>query len=128
MVMPTSAPSAPPEQTRPRATLAPFQPRFIRLRDAPCYLGMDKNRFNREVRPSSPRSPSARRESPSIALTSTHGRMTIRAAMGIPRLNLKGESHGKPKNVWSHQTRWDLAHRFERLCQNVRLRQPVYFF
>jgi predicted DNA-binding transcriptional regulator AlpA len=26
-------------------------PRFIRLRDAPHYLGMDKNRFNREVRP-----------------------------------------------------------------------------
>jgi hypothetical protein len=26
--------------------------RFIRLRDAPAYLGMDKNRFNREVRPS----------------------------------------------------------------------------
>jgi hypothetical protein len=28
-----------------------FLPRFIRLRDAPAYLGMDKNRFNREVRP-----------------------------------------------------------------------------
>ena len=26
-------------------------PRFIRLRDAPSYLGMDKNRFNRNVRP-----------------------------------------------------------------------------
>lgn len=26
-------------------------PRVIRLRDAPAYLGMDKNRFNREVRP-----------------------------------------------------------------------------
>jgi hypothetical protein len=26
-------------------------PRFLRLRDAPAYLGMDKNRFNREVRP-----------------------------------------------------------------------------
>lgn len=29
-----------------------IQPRLIRLRDAPCYLGMDKNRFNREVRAS----------------------------------------------------------------------------
>jgi hypothetical protein len=29
-------------------------PRFIRLRDAPRYLGMDKNRFNREVRPHVP--------------------------------------------------------------------------
>jgi hypothetical protein len=51
MVMQSSAPCAPDEQTRPRATLAPFLPRFIRLRDAPSYLGMDKNRFNREVRP-----------------------------------------------------------------------------
>ena len=28
-----------------------IQPRLIRLRDAPTYLGMDRNRFNREVRP-----------------------------------------------------------------------------
>jgi len=28
-----------------------MQPRLIRLRDAPAYLGMDKNRFNKEVRP-----------------------------------------------------------------------------
>jgi hypothetical protein len=28
-----------------------LQPRLIRLRDAPYYLGMDKNRFNEEVRP-----------------------------------------------------------------------------
>lgn len=26
-------------------------PRIIRLRDAPAYLGMDRNRFNAEVRP-----------------------------------------------------------------------------
>ena len=26
-------------------------PRLIRLRDAPFYMGMDKNRFNAEVRP-----------------------------------------------------------------------------
>src|SRR5690242_13488911 len=35
---------------RSKAHIAP-PPRFIRLRDAPAYLGMDKNRFNREVRP-----------------------------------------------------------------------------
>jgi hypothetical protein len=51
MVMQSSALCAPPEQTRPRSALAPFPPRFIRLRDAPSHLGMDKNRFNREVRP-----------------------------------------------------------------------------
>lgn len=28
-----------------------IQPRLIRLRDAAAYLGMDKNRFNAEVRP-----------------------------------------------------------------------------
>jgi predicted DNA-binding transcriptional regulator AlpA len=28
-----------------------IQPRLIRLRDAPDYLGMDRNRFNLEVRP-----------------------------------------------------------------------------
>ena len=27
-----------------------MQPRLIRLRDAPNYLGMDRNRFNTEVR------------------------------------------------------------------------------
>ena len=27
-------------------------PRMLRLRDAPTYLGMDRNRFNTEVRPS----------------------------------------------------------------------------
>ena len=27
------------------------QPRIIRFRDAPFYLGMDRNRFNAEVRP-----------------------------------------------------------------------------
>ena len=28
-----------------------MQPRLIRLRDAAKYLGMDRNRFNSEVRP-----------------------------------------------------------------------------
>lgn len=28
-----------------------IQPRLIRYRDAPFYMGMDKNRFNKEVRP-----------------------------------------------------------------------------
>ena len=28
-----------------------FLPRFIRFRDAPSYLGMDRDRFNTEVRP-----------------------------------------------------------------------------
>ncbi|HHT9843885.1 TPA: hypothetical protein ACT9I4_002003 [Legionella pneumophila] len=28
-----------------------FLPRLIRLRDAPTYLGMDRHRFNKDVRP-----------------------------------------------------------------------------
>ena len=35
-----------PDQTR-----LQFLPRLIRFREAPRYLGMDRNRFNREVRP-----------------------------------------------------------------------------
>jgi len=31
--------------------MARLLPRLIRLRDAPHYLGMDRNRFGREVRP-----------------------------------------------------------------------------
>src|SRR3954462_4723563 len=30
---------------------APLLPRLVRFRDAPFYLGMDRNRFNAEVRP-----------------------------------------------------------------------------
>lgn len=35
----------------PSITATMLLPRFIRFRDCPYYLGMDKNRFNREVRP-----------------------------------------------------------------------------
>jgi hypothetical protein len=35
--------------TQPTGSRA-LQPRFIRLRDAPFYLGMNRNRFNTEVR------------------------------------------------------------------------------
>jgi hypothetical protein len=30
---------------------SPLLPRLVRFRDAPFYLGMDRNRFNAEVRP-----------------------------------------------------------------------------
>jgi hypothetical protein len=33
------------------------------------------------------------------------------AKSGISRLNLKGKSHGKPKDVRPHETLWDLAYR-----------------
>ena len=31
--------------------MSSLQPRFVRLKDAPRYLGMDRNRFSAEVRP-----------------------------------------------------------------------------
>ena len=36
---------------RRRELASGLQPRIIRFRDAPYYLGMDRNRFNAEVRP-----------------------------------------------------------------------------
>jgi hypothetical protein len=36
---------------RQRSQYGLMLPRIIRFRDAPCYLGMDRNRFNLEVRP-----------------------------------------------------------------------------
>jgi hypothetical protein len=46
----SSAPALPQRKSR-LAESSPLLARFIRLRDAPSYLGMDKNRFNRDVRP-----------------------------------------------------------------------------
>ncbi len=36
---------------KPTNTNVVLLPRLVRFRDAPVYLGMDRNRFNREVRP-----------------------------------------------------------------------------
>jgi hypothetical protein len=40
-----------PVAAMPRLSSDHFQPRIVRFRDAPRYLGMDRNRFNAEVRP-----------------------------------------------------------------------------
>ncbi|WP_236175967.1 helix-turn-helix transcriptional regulator [Pseudomonas pseudonitroreducens] len=37
--------------TEPRRRQPPFVPRFIRAKDAPAYLGMCRDEFNRTVRP-----------------------------------------------------------------------------
>jgi hypothetical protein len=34
-----------------RDSYSAVQPRIIRIRNAPAYLGMDRNRFNSKVRP-----------------------------------------------------------------------------
>ena len=36
---------------RHKKTVVEVVPRLLRLRDAPYYLGVDRHRFNREVRP-----------------------------------------------------------------------------
>jgi hypothetical protein len=72
---------------------------------------MEKNRFNREVRPLLAVIQIGTQGIAFDRLASIPGPTTIRAATGIPRLNLKGKSYGKPKNVRAHQTGWDLAHR-----------------
>ena len=41
----------PDSQPHPAVGAAALLPRIIRLRDTPNYLGMDRNRFNMEVRP-----------------------------------------------------------------------------
>src|SRR5271169_3594328 len=51
MIENAHSPRALPGRPSRLAEPSPFSPRFIRMRDAPSYLGMDKNRFNREVRP-----------------------------------------------------------------------------
>ncbi len=40
----------PPNATKPKYSMQ-LLPRVIRFKDAPGYLGMDRNRFNKEVRP-----------------------------------------------------------------------------
>jgi len=59
-------------------------PRILRFRDAPRYVGMDRNRFNAEVRPNVTEIPIGKQVLASIALNSTHGSMTIRPATGVP--------------------------------------------
>jgi integrase len=51
MIEHAPSPRALPGRTSRVAKSIAFLPRFMRLRDAPSYLGMDKNRFNRDVRP-----------------------------------------------------------------------------
>jgi hypothetical protein len=78
-------------------------PRFIRLRDAPFYLGMDRNRFNAEVRKDLTTIPIGRQgiafdrlelDAPSTDLNWTPGWRTIFPATGVPP---KGARYGTQK-------------------------------
>lgn len=50
-----------------------MQPRLIRLRNAPAYLGMDRNRFNNEVRPTLNEIPIGKHGIAFDRLDQTHG-------------------------------------------------------
>jgi hypothetical protein len=63
---------------------SPFVPRLIRPRDARRYLGMDKNRFNHEVRPGL---------KSVIVTNSMRGQTTTSGAMDARGKNPKGASH-----------------------------------
>ena len=67
-------------------------PRLIRFRDAPRYLGMDRNRFNAEVRPILTEIPIGARALPSTALNSTLGSTTIPSRNGRPGRSKGGQS------------------------------------
>ena len=60
-----------------------IQPRLIRLRDAPAYLGINKNTFNRVVRPTLSEVSLGNKQFSSTDLKSTPGRRTISNATGV---------------------------------------------
>lgn len=61
-----------------------LQPRFVRFRDAPDYLGMDRNRFNAEVRPYLTEIPIGTQGLHLIDLILMPGRSIIRTATVVP--------------------------------------------
>ena len=70
-------------------------PRFIRLRDAPAYLGVDRNRFNAEIRPKLTEIPLGEQ------------------AIAFDRLDLDAwaddykERHGRPGKAMGGRPTWD---------------------
>ena len=90
----------------------PVAPRFIRLRDAPRFFGMDKNRFNREVRPLLTEIPIGTQGRAFDRLDLEAGADDYKSRNGHPAAQPERRNqHGKPKNVGSHQAWWDLAYR-----------------
>jgi hypothetical protein len=59
-------------------------PRIVRFRDARHYVGMDRNRFNAEVRPHVTEIPIASRGSASTAMNLMLGCTSMSAATGVP--------------------------------------------
>jgi hypothetical protein len=63
---------------------AKLQPRVIRFRDAPYYLGMDRNRFNAEVRPYLTEIPIGKQGVGFDGLNWTRGWTSMSPATGVP--------------------------------------------
>jgi len=86
-------------------------PRLIRLRDAPYFFGMDKNRFNREIRPLLTEIRIGKQGRAFDRLDMEAAAETIRPATGVPRLISKGEGYGAKQTVRPYQAWSGLAHR-----------------
>jgi hypothetical protein len=80
-----------------RTTHEAVQPRLLRLRDAPRYLGMYKNRFNREVRPW-------------VTVIPIHGSTSTNVETDILQLTWKEHGHGNPQNSKTRRAAGDLAY------------------
>ena len=88
-----------------------FGPRFIRLRDAPAFLGMDRNRFNAEIRPYLTEITVGvqGRAFDRLELDDIAGG-SINPATDVP-VDYKENDYGTKKDARSRQERRGLAHR-----------------
>jgi predicted DNA-binding transcriptional regulator AlpA len=86
-----------------------MQPRLIRFRDAPRYLGMDRNRFNIEVRP---RVTEVRIGRQGVAFDRLELDAWVDDYLACNGRPLRKEqSHGTQDNTRPHHARRDLAYR-----------------
>ena len=98
-------------------------PRLVRLRDAPVYLGMDKNRFNRDVRPRVVAIPVGTQGIAFDRLDLDAWADDHKRRNGRPTAQFEGGRHGTAKTARSHPAGQGLAHR-QRHLRNSHLRKP----
>jgi hypothetical protein len=88
---------------------AALLPRLIRLRDAPFYLGMDRNRFNAEVRPFLTEIPIGEQGVAFDRLELDAWVRTISPATGVP-VNRQETMYGTQKDARALPAAGHLAH------------------
>ena len=92
-------------------------PRFVRLRDAPRYLGMDKNRFNRDVRPGCRR--------PADAWEKEHKETAPAGVSFEDRQDLLGHRSGRITTHNSQAELTSLIEAAERVCDTESRKSPA---